>query len=61
MYKMATPLDSSILLVRKAKSNIYPNPGFTNQLRNYEKELKKVRFEHDQRARFPADYASVSK
>jgi len=35
MYKLATTLDSSMLLVRKARSNIYPNPGFMKQLRAY--------------------------
>jgi hypothetical protein len=50
-----------MLLVRKARSNIYPNPGFANQLRNYEKELKKLRYSENQQARFPNDYASLSK
>ena len=60
MYKLATPIDDSILLVRRAKFNVYPNPGFINQLKNYEKELKKARFEKDQRTRYNFDYTSVS-
>jgi protein-tyrosine phosphatase len=59
MADHAMPLDAAILLTRKARNNIYPNPGFKMQLENFEKSLREGRYKQDQRARYKEDYTSM--
>ena len=44
MHKLGVNLDQAKLIVRKARPQIYPNPGFLTQLRDYELKLKKKRY-----------------
>jgi len=48
MYKMALTYDSAVLTVRKARSVVYPNPGFQRQLLTFEKKLKLLRYQDNQ-------------
>jgi protein-tyrosine phosphatase len=59
MYDHAMGLDAAILLTRKARNSIYPNPGFKTQLQNYERSLREERYKQDQRARYKEDYTSM--
>ena len=59
MYDHAMGLDSAVLLTRKARPVAYPNPGFSTQLLQFEKQLKNMRYSQDQRARHPEDYTSM--
>lgn len=47
-------------LVRKAKYNIYPNPGFKQQLEIYGKLLKSARYQDNQRMRYNEDFTTMS-
>ena len=44
MYFKSLEIDGANQLIRKAKYNIYPNPGFRLQLENYGEALKKARY-----------------
>jgi len=44
MYDHAMGLDSAVLLTRKARPVAYPNPGFSTQLLQFEKQLKNMRY-----------------
>lgn len=52
--------DSANQLVRKARYQIYPNPGFKQQLEYFGKMLHKERYQQDQRARFKNDFTTMS-
>jgi protein-tyrosine phosphatase len=40
MYKMKYSLDEAIEFVIQRRPQVYPNGGFIDQLRDYERELK---------------------
>lgn len=60
MYYRALPIDSANQLIRKARYQIYPNPGFRQQLEHYGEALRKARYTQDQRARYNEDFTTMS-
>jgi hypothetical protein len=60
MYYRALTVDSANQLIRKARYQIYPNPGFRLQLEHYGEALSKSRYNQDQRARYNEDYTTMS-